>query len=70
MVYSVHFSYGYKHLYSSQITMSNGMKKFIPFIMLATFGALITPVRADITSRFASRYNAVLKFADGSRPSL
>ena len=34
--------------------MSNGMKKFIPFIMLATFGALVNPVRADITSRFAS----------------
>ena len=34
--------------------MSSGMKKFIPFIMLATFGALVTPVRADITSRFAS----------------
>ena len=34
--------------------MSSGMKKFIPFIMLATFGALVNPVRADITSRFAS----------------
>ena len=54
MVYSEPFSYGYKHLYSSQITMSGGMKKFIPFIMLATFGALVNPVRADITSRFAS----------------
>ena len=34
--------------------MSNGMKKFIPFIMLPTFGALVNPVGADITSRFAS----------------
>mgnify|MGYP001192176932 FL=1 len=34
--------------------MSSGMKKFIPFIMLASVGALINPVRADITSRFAS----------------
>tara|TARA_B100000965_G_scaffold395297_1_gene408639 strand:+ start:2762 stop:3262 length:501 start_codon:yes stop_codon:yes gene_type:complete len=30
------------------------MKKFIPFIMLASFGALVIPARADITSRFAS----------------
>ena len=34
--------------------MSRNMKKFIPFIMLASLGALVNPVRADITSRFAS----------------
>ena len=30
------------------------MKKLFPIIMLATFGALVNPVQADITSRFAS----------------
>ena len=54
MVYSEPFSYGYKHLYSSQITMSSGMKKLIPFIMLASAITLANPVRADITSRFSS----------------
>ena len=34
--------------------MSGGMKKFIPFIMLASAVVLANPVRADITSRFAS----------------
>ena len=30
------------------------MKKLFPIIMLATFGALVNPVQADVTSRFAS----------------
>jgi len=30
------------------------MKKFIPLIMLASVGALATPVKADLTSRFTS----------------
>ena len=34
--------------------MSGGMKKFIPFIMLTSAVVLANPVRADITSRFAS----------------
>ena len=34
--------------------MSSGMKKFIPFIMLASAITLANPVRADITSRFSS----------------
>ena len=34
--------------------MSSGMKKLIPFIMLASAITLANPVRADITSRFSS----------------
>ncbi|ADO98935.1 hypothetical protein PSSM7_172 [Prochlorococcus phage P-SSM7] len=34
--------------------MSGGMKKLIPFIMLTSAVVLANPVRADITSRFAS----------------
>jgi len=30
------------------------MKKFIPLMMIASVGALATPVRADLTSRFTS----------------
>ncbi len=30
------------------------MKKIIPFMMLASVGALATPVKADLTSRFTS----------------
>jgi len=30
------------------------MKKLFPIIMLATFGSLVNPVNADMTSRFAS----------------
>ena len=30
------------------------MKRFIPFVMLASIGVLANPVRADITTRFSS----------------
>jgi len=30
------------------------MKKIIPIIMLASFGAIANPVKADLTSRFTS----------------
>ena len=54
MVYSVHFSYGYKHLYSSGNPLGNFMKKFIPIIMIAGLGALANPVRADLVHRLTT----------------
>ena len=54
MVYSVHFSYGYKHLYSSGNPLGNLMKKFIPIIMIAGLGALANPVRADLVHRLTT----------------
>ena len=54
MVYAVHFSYGYKHLYSSGNPLGNFMKKFIPIIMIAGLGALANPVRADLVHRLTT----------------
>ena len=54
MVYSVHFSYGYKHLYSSGNPLGNFMKKFIPIIKIAGLGALANPVRADLVHRLTT----------------
>ena len=39
------------------------MKKLIPFIMLASLGAIANPVKADLTSRFTSSVQLTLNAA-------